>query len=162
LPARQDRRGSQHAVAAGIYGLVVTASVMATAGERGSVVRVAISVVVAVVVYWIAEVYSDVLAHHLVERHHVTLDDLRVLLRERAMLVEASAVPLVVAILVRVVGAGVDVAVTSGLVTATVLLACLGWTAAARAGSARRVCVLAAVVTGCFGLVMIGLKTLIH
>ena len=47
--------------AAGIYGAIVTAAILDTAGGHVSTVVLVISVVVTLVVYWIAEEYAEVL-----------------------------------------------------------------------------------------------------
>src|SRR6201999_1870564 len=50
--------------AAGIYGAIVTAAILDTAGGHVSTVVLVISVVVTLVVYWIAEEYAEVLGEH--------------------------------------------------------------------------------------------------
>ena len=155
------RRGP-HAVSAMIYGLIVSASVMAAAGERGSVWDVTISVLVAVLVYWIADAFSEVLSHQIVSESTPTRAHVVDLLRTRWALVEASYAPLLLVVLFRAAGATTNAAIEAGLGTATVLLAAFGWTAAARRGSGILGRVTAAVLTGALGLVMVVLKTTTH
>jgi hypothetical protein len=47
--------------AAGIYGAIVTAAILDTAGGHGSTTVLVISVVVTLLVYWLAEEYAEVL-----------------------------------------------------------------------------------------------------
>src|ERR1019366_7837708 len=58
-PVRRHRRG------AGIYGTIITAAVLAAAGPTESVADVAVTVLVTLLVYWIAEQYSDLLGEQL-------------------------------------------------------------------------------------------------
>ncbi|HEY5076368.1 MAG TPA: hypothetical protein VIJ48_02580 [Acidimicrobiia bacterium] len=151
-----------HAVSAMIYGLIVSASVMAAAGERGSVWDVTISVLIAVVVYWVADAYSEVLSHQIVSESAPTRAQVVDLLRTRFALVEAAYAPLLLVLVFRAAGATTNTAIDAGLSTATVLLATFGWTAAARRGSGMFGRVTAAVLTGALGLVMVVLKTTTH
>jgi hypothetical protein len=158
--ARTVRRRTRHSIAAGITGLVVTASVMTAAARTNRAVDIAIDVVVAVFVYWVAEAYSEAIAGHVVEHERMSREELRALLTERWTLVQASYLPLVAMVTARVLGTSVSSAVFIGLFVATGLLAALGWTA--RKGEALKARLTTAFVTGCFGVVMIALKGLLH
>ncbi len=48
--------------AAGIYGTIVTAAVLAAAGARLRTLAMEISILITLVVYWVAEVYAHLLA----------------------------------------------------------------------------------------------------
>src|SRR5258708_12104153 len=50
--------------AAGIYGTIVTAAVIATAGGRLPAISLSIAVVVTLLVYWLAEQYAELPAEH--------------------------------------------------------------------------------------------------
>ena len=50
--------------AAGIYGAIITAAILDTAGGHVSTTVLVISVVVTLLVYWIAEEYAEVLGEH--------------------------------------------------------------------------------------------------
>src|ERR1700744_6496214 len=50
--------------AAGIYGAIVTAAILDTVGGHASTTVLVISVVVTLLVYWIAEEYAEVLGEH--------------------------------------------------------------------------------------------------
>jgi hypothetical protein len=158
-------RGEDHSArisAAGIYGLVVSGSVMAAAGEHGSVWDVTISVFVTVLVYWIAESYSEVLGHHIVGGARLVVADVASLAYRRFALVEASYTPLLIVLGARAFGASTEAAIDAGLVTATALLGVFGWVAATRRGSAIAGRTGAAFSAVAFGIVMIALKTLLH
>ena len=57
-------RAAARARAAGIYGTIVTAAVLATGGGQVGVVSLALLVFVTLVVYWLAELYAEVLGEH--------------------------------------------------------------------------------------------------
>jgi hypothetical protein len=50
--------------AAGIYGAVVTAAVIAAAGEQVRTRALVVTVIVTLLVYWIAEQYAELLGEH--------------------------------------------------------------------------------------------------
>src|SRR5215813_5740740 len=50
--------------AAGIYGAIITAAILDTAGGHVSTAALVVSVVVTLLVYWIAEEYAEVLGEH--------------------------------------------------------------------------------------------------
>jgi hypothetical protein len=155
------RQHTRHSVAAGVTGLIVTASVMAASGRTNRIRDVAIDVFTAVFVYWIAEAYAEALASNVVGHSGIPrYTQIRPLLVERWPLVQASYAPLVVMLLVRLFGADAATAVLAGLITASVLLAALGWTVHHEASVRARLT--SAFVTGCFGVVMIVLKGLLH
>src|ERR1700753_3456344 len=61
-PPRAGSVGRRRAAA--IYGAIVTAAILDTAGGHVSTVVLVISVVVTLLVYWIAEEYAEVLGEH--------------------------------------------------------------------------------------------------
>ena len=50
--------------AAGIYGAIITAAILDTAGSRLPTDALVIAVVVTLVVYWLAEEYAELLGEH--------------------------------------------------------------------------------------------------
>jgi hypothetical protein len=55
--------------AAGIYGAVVTAAVIAAAGEQVRTRALVVTVIVTFLVCWIAEQYAELLGEHTAEGH---------------------------------------------------------------------------------------------
>jgi hypothetical protein len=155
---RAHRRTEHRVVSAAIYGLVVSAAVMATAGDHLTVFQVAISVLVTVFTYWIAESYSEILAREVIEPARITRAEVAGLLRDRWPLVEASYIPLLAALLARLFGASPNTSINVGLATATILLGGFGMYAAVRRGSGWVGRLTASLVTASFGMVMIVLK----
>jgi hypothetical protein len=146
----------------GVYGLVISGSVMAAAGELGSIFDVTISVVVTVFAYWMAEAYSQVLGGRIVPGQPMTFADVaRRAGRHRAM-VETALVPLGVVLLAYGLGASRTTAVDAGLVVTTLLLTAIGWIAASRRGSTVLGRIVSALAAGSFGVAIIGLKAILH
>ena len=144
-----------------IYGVIVSTAVMASA-HAGSVPRLAIAVLVTLLVYWAAEQYAHIMARRLVAGPHVRWRDMRGGLRQGWELVTASFLPLLVLVGAHLVGAKYFTAVLLALISGTGLLVFAGWRVgrAARLGTLQRI--LSAAAAGGFGVVMIGLKTLLH
>ena len=119
--------------AAGIYGAIITAAILYTVGWHASTTVLVISVVVTLLVYWIAEEYAEVLGEHTAGGQ----------LPSRASIWGALA------------------AATAGLVVAVVLLTVHGWLAGRAAQlQSWRLLVATSIAAG-LGLVMILLKDLV-
>jgi hypothetical protein len=147
---------------AGVYGLVISGSVMAAAGELGSIFDETISVVVTVFAYWFAEAYSQVLGGRIVPGQPMRFADVtRRAARHRAM-VETAFVPLVVVLIAYAFGAARTTAVDIGLAVTTLLLTAIGWIVASRRGSTLVGRAVSALAAGSFGVAIIGLKAILH
>src|SRR5262245_42844309 len=94
----------------GIYGTIICASVMAAASELDAVGEVAFTVLVTVLVYWIAERWSHVLAAGIRGRALSRHESRRVLVEGWPM-VQASYLPLIVLVLAGILGANTTAAV---------------------------------------------------
>jgi hypothetical protein len=147
--------------AAGIYGAIITASVMAAAGQSLPTLALAISVLVTLVVYWLAEQYAELLAAQSAHGHVPTWPRIRAALRESWPIVSASFAPLAVLVLARVAGASLVAAANAGVVAAVVLLTFHGWTAARAAQLQGWRLAVATSVAAALGLAMVALKNLV-
>jgi hypothetical protein len=147
--------------AAGIYGAIITAAVLDTAGDRLSTAALVIAVVVTLVVYWLAEQYAEMLGQQAESGHLPTLGQMRAGLAARWPMVTASFVPLLALLLARLAGASGLVAANVGLAVTVVLLLVNTWSAGRAAQLRGHRLLLATAVEGTLGLVMIGLKDLV-
>jgi len=147
--------------AAGIYGAIVTAAILDTAGGHVSTVVLVISVVVTLLVYWIAEEYAEVLGEHTAGGRLPSRAYIKRALVSTWPMVSASYAPLLAVVLATVAGASALTAANVGLVVAMVLLTIHGWLAG-RAAQFRgwKLAGVTSVATG-LGLVMILLKDLV-
>jgi hypothetical protein len=150
-------RGPAH----GIYGTIVTASVMASAGDELTTPELIVSILVTLAVYWFADVYSEMLGHQLQQEHLPSWRDAGAGLAAAWPMVSASFIPLVVLGLASLTALSDSWAATAGLIAAIVMLAYYAWSAgrAARLHGARL-----AVVTGAaalLGVLMVVLKNVV-
>lgn len=147
--------------AAGIYGAVVTAAVIAAVGEQLRTSLLIVTVVVTLLVYWIAEQYAELLGEHTVEGHLPTRSQIRAGLASTWPMVGASYAPLLALILARFAGASALTAANIGLAAAVVLLVYHGWSAGRAANLQGKTLLVATSVAAALGMMMIVLKDLV-
>jgi len=147
--------------AAGIYGAIITAAILDTAGGHLPTVALVVAVVVTLVVYWLAEEYAELLGE---QAGNGRLPGRAAILGALAAtwpMVSASYLPLLALVLARLAGASAAAAANVGLVAAIVLLTFHGWFAGRAARLHGWPLFLATSVALALGLVMIGLKDLV-
>jgi len=147
--------------AAGIYGAIITAAIIAAVGGQLRTRALAVSVVVTLLVYWVAEEYAEVLGEQVTGGHLPTWAYIRAALAHTWPMVSASYLPLLALVLARLGGASASAAANVGLAAAVLLLTFHGWSAGR--ASQLRGWQLAAVtsVAAALGLVMVVLKDLV-
>ncbi len=120
-----------------------------------------VSILVTLVVYWLAEEYAEILGEQLAAGRLPTWPDIRSALAGTWPMVSASYIPLLALIPARLAGASPANAATVGLVVAVVLLTAYAW-AAGRAADlrGRQLLAITSVAAG-LGLVMIVLKDVV-
>lgn len=162
-PAPSERsRGRSRA--AGIYGTIVTAAVLVAAGSHLDTVPLTVSILVTLVVYWVAEQYAELLGEQMEGGRLPTWHDVRVALAATWPMVSASFVPLLSLVLARLFGASPSAAANIALGVAVVLMIVYGWSAGRAADFQGKQLVLIAAIAAALGLLMITLKdvVLIH
>jgi hypothetical protein len=159
--AQRVAQTTEESTAAGIYGVIVGAAVMA-ASHAESAAAVEAAVLVTVLINWVAERYARLVAARIHSGRRPSWPELRRQLSSGWEIVSASTVPLVVLAVLGLLGAEVEAAVLAALGCSTALLCLAGWEMGrgGRLGLGERV--IAALVAGSFGMVMIALKTLLH
>jgi hypothetical protein len=155
------RNPSVEATAAGIYGVIVGAGVMAAAHTDSATVLTA-AVLVTLFVYWCAERYARLVAEFLHEGRRPDRAHVRRQLASGWEIVTASFVPLAVLLVLRLLGADLQTSVLGALVASTLLLTLAGWSMGHRSGFALFDRLVVAAVAGLLGLLMIALKTVLH
>ena len=154
-------RATEEGTAAGIYGIIVCASVMAASHAR-TAVAVDVAVLVTLVIYWGAERYARLVAQRIHDGHRPNRSQLRHQLTTGWEMVSATTVPLVVLVIVRLFGAELYVAILSALACSTVLLAAAGWEVGADEKLTRAERLVSAATAAAFGGALIVLKMLLH
>ncbi len=150
--------------AAGIYGTIITAAILAAAGDHVGALPLAISIVVTLVVYWLAEEYAELLGEQLEGGRLPSWPHIRAALAATWPMVSASYIPLLALVLARLLGASASAAANAGLVTAIVVLMICAWSAGRAARLRGRQLAVITLIAGALGLLMILLKdvVLIH
>ncbi|HTP16313.1 MAG TPA: hypothetical protein VMK13_10805 [Streptosporangiaceae bacterium] len=156
-----DPSGRGRGRAAGIYGTIITAAVLAAAGPAESIGDVALTVVVTLLVYWIAEQYAELLGEQLHGGHLPSWHAAGAALAATWSMVSASVVPLAVLLLAWLTGASTTLAVNEALVVAVLMLMIYAWLAgrAARLRGWRQLVVTS--LAALLGLLMIALKDVV-
>lgn len=155
------RRQTEESTAAGIYGTIVGAAVMATAhAERA--VAVIVSVAVTLMIYWAAERYARLVAERIHSGRRPTWAETRQRLAFGWEIVTASMLPLAVLAVGAATGLSLTTAVFLGLTCSTVLLFLAGWEIGQGGRLSRGERLVLAMISGGFGAGMIVLKALLH
>jgi hypothetical protein len=145
----------------GIYGTIITASVLASAGDELGAAPLAVSVVLTLAVYWLADVYSELLGGHFERGRLPSWPEVRTAMFVAWPMVGASFIPLVVLGLARLSGLPASRAASAALVSAILMLVIYAW-AAGHAAELRglRLSVVTA-IAGLLGILMIVLKNVV-
>ena len=154
-------RPSEESTATGIYGIIVSAAVMAAA-HADTAVAVVAAVLVTLLIYWAAERYSRLVAARIHDGRRPTWTDVRRQLTSGWEFVTASFLPLLVLVVVRLLGASLYAAVFSALLCSTLLLVLAGWAIGSGGRLSRTERLLVAAVAGVFGVGLVLLKALLH
>lgn len=145
---------------AGIYGTIISASVLAAAhGDTTFVVGT--GVFGTLLVYWLAERWSEVIGSHLRGEPFDWAHARRTFLRGWPM-VQASYGPLLVLLVARILGASAETAINFALLTTIVVLIVLGTLAGRRACLSRAGVIASAIFNGLLGMALIVLKASLH
>jgi hypothetical protein len=147
--------------AAGIYGAIITAAILAAVGGHLRTPALVVSVVVTLLVYWLAEEYAELLGEQIAGGRPPSRTYIREALAATWPMVSASYLPLLALLLASAAGAAPDEAANVGLAAAVVLLTAHGGWAARAARLHGRQLLLATSVAALLGLGMIALKDLV-
>jgi hypothetical protein len=148
-------------MAAGIYGVIIGAAVMATSHGK-TATAVAVSVLVTLTIYWAAERYARLVAERIHDGRGLTWHEVRVQLTSGWAIVTASALPLAVLVLGDLLGFETVVAVSIALASSTLLLFGAGWEIGREASLSVTERIVMAIGAGAFGVMMAVLKALLH
>ena len=155
-----DHQGRRRA--SGIYGTIITAAVIAAGGNVLSTAELEVTVLVTLLVYWVAEQYAHLLGEETHAARLPSFEQARAALAASWPMVTASFFPLLSIVMARALGASALGAAQIGLLVAVVLLVYYGH-AAGRAAGLRGANLAAATLTaGLLGVAMIVLKTMLQ
>ena len=154
-------RETEEGTAAGVYGVIVGAAVMAAAHAE-SVAALDVAVLATLLIYWCAERYARLVAQRIHAGHRPGWPAVRRELTTGWEIVTASLLPLLVLSIAGRLGADLDTAVLLGLLCSTALLALAGWEMGYGEALSPAERVVSALVAATFGAAMILLKSLLH
>ena len=154
-----ENQGRRRAV--GIYGAIIIAAILDMVGGHVFIMVLVVSVVVTLLVYWIAEEYAEVLGEHTAGGRLPGRASIQSALAATWPMVTASYLPLLAAVLATLAGASALAAANAGLVVAVVLLTVHGWLAGRAAQLQSWKLLVATSIAAGLGLVMILLKDLV-
>jgi positive regulator of sigma E activity len=152
---------SEEETAAGIYGVIVSAAVMASA-HVDTAVRLVAAVLVTLVIYWSAERFARLVAERIHQGRRPEMGQVLAHLTSGWEIVTASVLPLLVLIVARLLGRSLDTAVLIALSSSTLLLCVVGWEMGRHGHLNVGERILVTMVAGTFGLLLIVLKSLLH
>jgi len=147
--------------AAGIYGTIITAAIFAAAGAHLPTVPLAVSVVVTLLVYWVAEEYAELLGEQVEGGCLPTWPHIRAALAATWPMVTASYLPLLALVLTSVAGASISAAANCGLAVAVVLLVIHAWSAGRASHLRGRQLLVITSVAALLGIMMVLLKDVV-
>lgn len=147
--------------AAGIYGAIITAAILDAGGGKQPTSTLVVSVVVTLLVYWLAEQYAEVLGEQAAGGGLPSRAYVRETLATTWPMITASYLPLLALGLARLAGASALTAANIGLAVAIVLLTIHGWLAGRAARLHSWKLLVATSTATALGLVMILLKDLV-
>ena len=156
---RAARAGRRRA--AGIYGAIITAAVMAAGGASLAATPLAVSVLITLVVYWLAEQYAELLSEPERQGHLPDWAHVRHTFADRWPMVSASFAPIIALVLARLAGATTPSAATVGVAVAIALLTFHGWSAGRAAQLRGWRLAVATAIAAALGLMIVVLKNVV-
>lgn len=151
-------------VGGAIYGLILATSVIAVSREyteKNSGIT-AVTVIVTAGIFWLAHVYSDVMALEVKHRHVPTRTELTEILTRQWPLVQAGILPTFILLLGPLGVLEDETAQAAALAICLVELAATGFAASWFAGARGFTAIVSGAISLSFGLVIVGLKTIVH
>jgi hypothetical protein len=155
--------GDHLATEQGVYGVILVAGLIVVSGSEPALTAF-VTVVTTVVVFWAAHVYAGTVAHHrnVAGRVISLTESFLAALRPSWGLLVSALIPAAILLLGVTKAVPDDAAQWAALWVCVGVLAILGFVAFRRRGSRLAVCLLGAVGTAAFGLIMVALKVLLH
>ena len=148
--------------ASAIYGTVITAAVIAAGGNTLTTAALEATVLVTLLVYWVAEQYATLLGEQTHAGRLPSAADIRSSLAATWPMVTSSFLPLITLLVVRLCGATTLGAAEAALVVAVALLAYHAYDAGKAAGLGGRRLAAVTAAAALLGVAMVVLKALLQ
>jgi hypothetical protein len=145
-----------------IYGTIVaTALIAATGGHDADTARIAVTVLLTLLVFWLAHVYTEVLEHGL-RRKWLDLSVVRTVMADEISMVEAPALSVVILLLGAVGWIDPHLAINLALVNGIVQLLFWGVAVSRRLGHSWPRALVTGLIDASFGVLVVLLEALLH
>ncbi|MFE6997842.1 hypothetical protein ACFVAE_17920 [Microbacterium sp. NPDC057659] len=148
-----------------VYGVILVAGMIAVSGAHGATsLKVFWTVLVTVVVFWLAHLYAGTVAGHGLDRDRVVGlgESFRHALKRSMGLLLSSLIPLLILLMGSARLISDKLTIWLALWMCVAVLAVLGYIAFRRRGASWPIRLLGALTTAAFGIVIILAKALIH
>ena len=149
--------------AGAVYGLIMVGALMAAeSGLRDTYPETVGSVAIAVVLYWFAHSYADVLGLRLADQQRFSWEALGQTFGRDWVIVRGASLPLLALLVAWATGASQATALTAGVWTAVTSLIAFEVAAGIRSRAKPRELVLEVLVGSTMGLAILALRALLH
>lgn len=161
--AKPDNEGHRYNLGSGVYGLI-TVSVLITAesASRETYGETVGAIAVGLVLYWLAHSYSELVGWRIRRGERLTRAGLTRMLRQELPILIGAAPPLLAVLIAWAVGARLHTAIALALWIAVAAILATEVAAGLQADLSGRDLVLQALAGAAFGLLILGLKLVLH
>jgi hypothetical protein len=148
---------------AAMYGTITVGALLAAeSAKRETYAETVGAVGIALLVYWLAHAFSELTGHQLEHKQPLTPDGVTRTLARGLTIIVGAAIPLVALLICWVAGVSLATAVTAALWTSAAMVVIVQFVAGVRAELATRALMAQTALGGLFGLLVIGLKLVLH
>jgi hypothetical protein len=146
-----------------VYGTILVATLLsAESAARETYIRTVLAVLVTLAGYWLTLAYARFTGDRLEHKGHFSFSDLVDAAREELTVLLGAAIPLDVLLVFWLGGTSLDTAVTAAVYTAAITLVVIEVVIGVRADLKGRQLVLQSAVGAALGLMIIGIRVLLH
>lgn len=161
MPA--DRESTSVNVARVVYGTVVVGALLAAeAPERETYAETLVSVVIALVVYWMAHSYAELTARRIAERGRLTAAALVGSMRHESWIIFGAAVPVLPLLIWWIAGGALTDAVSAAIWTSAGMIVIYEVIAGLRAELTGKEMAVQIALGAMLGVLVIALKLVLH
>jgi hypothetical protein len=161
-PAPEDARPPFN-VRASVYGLITVGAVLAAeSATRETYAETVLAVVLALILYWLADSYAELVALRVRQSEPLTAAAMGRMLRHEVPIMVGGAPPLAAVLIAWVAGAGLDTALVASLVTAAVTILATEVLVGMQADLSGRELAIQAFVGTLLGVLVLALRLVLH
>jgi len=161
-PASEDARPPFN-VRASVYGLIAVSAVLAAeTASRETFAETVLAVVLALILYWLADTYAELVALRVQEAEPLTRAAVGRMLWQESSIMAGGAPPLLAVVIAWAAGAGLNTALVTALWTAAVTILVAEVIAGRQADLSGRELAIQALAGSVLGLLVLALRLVLH